>query len=246
MSRQEGPHPEPLYTADKLNSEIAAIDRQKYRISARDELFLAAYLNPTSNTYMNALQSLLSVDSGLTYNSAGVMAYQILRRLRTSGMLGELIQTLGGGIEVRVRRLADIASGCASRTVTKTDAKGNVTVQEIPPTYTESIAAIKELNIIDGTRSRSEIVKRVMSDQYKAFSKALSQSVTHQAEIADRLLNKGSPSDYRDQDEEIIGESESVPSDGLDAQEDEDMFAITDSRADSAELDKHDSETEQG
>ena len=237
---------EPLYSGEKLQSELAAIDHDKYRISYRDELFLAALLNPDSKTYRKAPESLMAVDTTLKWETAQSYSYQILGRLRKSGYLRALIETLGGGIEVRVRRLAEIASGRASRTVTRTDSKGNVTVQEIPPTYTESIAAIKELNIIDGTRSRAEIAKRVMSDQYKAFSKALSQSVTHQADIADKLLNRGSPSDYRDQDEEIIRESESVPSDGLGAQEDEDMFTITDSRADSAELDKHDSETEQG
>ena len=204
------PRPTPLYTSEALETELANIDHKQYRVSVRDELFLMAYLNPEKETYMNATKSLMSVAAGMSYDTAGVISYQTLKRLRKSGYLNMLIEVLGGGIEVRVHRLAAIASGKASRQIITVDDKGKRKIQTIPPTFTESLGAIKELNIIDGTRSRGEIAKRVMSDTYKAFSKALSKSVTDKGKIDALTANKRARTNETPEDEGITVDTESV------------------------------------
>lgn len=140
----------------------------KYKLSVRDRLFLQYYLDPTSpDTYLNPQKALrrANADRPLAYR---VRAYTLLSRYRQIGALPLILDAIGAGVEVRLHHLARIASGVTESTETVYDADGCVKARKVKtPTSREQIAALQELNRMDGTYGRLKIAAKVQGEYAK-------------------------------------------------------------------------------
>lgn len=149
----------------RLQSGIVAADK-KYRLRARDRLFLLYYLDKSNpDTYLKCGAALrkANADRPLAYH---VRASQILGRLRRVGAYDLILNTIGAGVEVRLHLLADIASGDTESVEVKTSEKG-VTRTVKQPTFRERIAALQELNRMDGTYGKLKAVAKVQGEVAK-------------------------------------------------------------------------------
>jgi hypothetical protein len=153
--------------SERTRNAIAAAD-EKYKLRARDRLFLQYYLDRScKDTYLKPSAALraANADKQLNYDTR---ASQILKRLRAVGAYGFVLECIGAGVEVRLYRLAEVASGEAEIEEIVYDADGSIKTRKTKqPTFREQIAAIQELNKMDGTYSKLRAVARVQDEHAK-------------------------------------------------------------------------------
>jgi hypothetical protein len=151
----------------RMDNGIERADKQ-FKLRARDRLFLQYYLDITNkDTYLHPQAALrkANADKPLAYH---VRSSQILSRLRRIGAYDLVLNTIGAGVEVRLHHLARIASGATESTETIYDADGCVKARKVKtPTSREQIAALQELNRMDGTYGRLKIAAKVQGEYAK-------------------------------------------------------------------------------
>jgi len=113
------------------------------QLPLRQRLFLLAWMDPESPTFGNQTRSYMAAYQNGNHSSSAANAHKLLNKPQTEPAITELLEDLGLGRPVRLRYLAEIASGKHERIVRTVDPSGEETVSSSTPTASEAVKAIQ-------------------------------------------------------------------------------------------------------
>jgi hypothetical protein len=181
--------------------------------SLDNRMWWHTYLTPGTDEYSNATKTSLKIWPGISYGHAKVRGCRMLAKVNSIQIIRHAVELSGANGVRRMQHLARIALGKSCRRIVTevpvTDKEGNTRYEKStriePPTHTEQIHAIKELNKIDGIDMRLGIEKDMFSAEQKRIQKEILE------ELRDQKKARIEPDDV----DTIVGDAESVDIDTL-------------------------------
>lgn len=107
-------------------------------------------------TYLNKVQSYISVHPNAKYDSARVQACREFAKPNVKQAIEQIIKDEHIGVKERVASLAEIIKGKYKRQVVSESSKHGTTTTTYEPTAREIITAVKELNDIEGIKEQTK------------------------------------------------------------------------------------------
>lgn len=159
-----------LYNGTKTKDENGLTPKQ--------QVFVAAYTNPGTETFMNGAKSAGVASPMLSDRYRALVAYRWKNKPAVQNAIQEQLENQGFGMDRRLQVLAEIGNGVARttrETVTKT---GQVVEVEVRPSIKERLQAIDLANKIDGTYSQQKIDIEVARDEAAKLHKKIIKDVT--------------------------------------------------------------------
>lgn len=128
------------------------------------------YLDPNSDTYGNKVRSYLAHHPAArgNYESAASSATRLFRIAKEKGQIEQILDEIGQGEEVRLRRIANAAAGTlteTSETVTERDGKRVVTRTTTGVPHTAQVQYHKMLMQLTGATDRARALGKAQGDE---------------------------------------------------------------------------------
>ncbi len=154
-------------------------------LTRKEAALVAKYTDTESNTFLNGVQSALSIYDTKSYSVASNLATRTLQKPRVRHYVDKILESIGYGEQVRLETLANIGKGIYRKKTIQTryDADGetvkDVIVTESTPGADSAIRANDVINKLTGRYESAKQAQRVLSKSYQQ----LIDRVTSQASV---------------------------------------------------------------
>ena len=194
-------------TEKLLDDTFSTADIQAYTPAAtiRDRLYLQAFLNPDSPTYLQEKESFKRAwgkdnIEGLDELQIAEYAYRTLRKYRQKGLISAYVTAIDCGIERRLSIPKQIMTGELKRitrsysyvTDKVTGKRTRVCTNEVEqyPTFSERLKAVQELNKMTGEYHKRAIEAGQAKDELSRIRKQANEDMKKAREARD-AVSKG-------------------------------------------------------
>ena len=139
------------------------------KLTLKQETFAKAYTTIGTKTFGNGRQSALLAYNAKNPETAGAIATETLSKPYVRSYIGQLLDEMDLGVEVRSRVVREVILGTQTPTITETThPDGSITTTKVtrPVSATARLKAVDLLNRMDGTYSRAGVEGEVARQEY--------------------------------------------------------------------------------
>ena len=141
-------------------------DKDKNKLTPRQEDFIQRYVDESAPTYKNATQAYKASHPGCAYSTAMTQGSKALSNPKIGAALVQIYAEQGLDSEVSAHTLADIARGTALATTTTYDKDGKVLAQvQSSPKPSDRIKAIHEYHKVTGQHDAARAAVDIAKDR---------------------------------------------------------------------------------